>query len=610
MTPNPIEAARKWNAGIKFPLVRRQHLFNRLLVGLVVMCFFSYGANLYKAYVIGSWEMMAIYLSLLTWVLVVAFARRMPFPIRCWMGLLWFFIVGCYSFFTTGVLGGAWIYLICFSVFGVIFWGAWAGVITLGLTFVVVIAVWALKLQYGIQGLFDGSIGFLLTMEPIFTFLGLALPYLFLVSFITFTLAHIIGALEGNNEENQKNLIQARRALDVKDEKIQTLERKLRSRDSIRDLGMMAGLSAHDLNNLLTGMATYPDVLLMEPGLSDATRSGLEMIKSSGKSASALVTDLLNVSRGARADHGPVNLNTVVERYLHTGDAADGLARFPGVEIETDLEPDLANVKGSYLHLEQVVIKLLAFELESASAFGDQGRVMLSTSNVQIEDKDDLAVSGLKAGTYVCLSLWDNGSGLSSAEQARMYEPFFVTKRMGRRGTGLDLALVRATVRDHQGRIRTQSNDGGTCFKIYFPCLEDVEAHDHLPESMAELQGRGQRILVLDDRADQRKIASTILKNLGYEVASVGDGMDGVNYLKRYPVDLVVIDAVLESGLGGRETFQRMKDVCPGLRAVMACQDPETPDVDEILGLGAGQVVIKPYTVFDLGAAVRAELRS
>ncbi len=609
MSLRPIEAARQWNSRENQVMFRRRHLFNRLFVSLIFMSLFPYGAFCLHSYSRGDWGGIAGYSAFYVWAALVAFARSLQFRLRCWMGLSWFFILACYSFVTTGVVGGSWIYLICFSIFAVIFWGFWAGALTLVLNTAVVIAVWGLGLQYGLEG--AGSVG-VMGMEPLFSFVGLALPYLFLVSLITLSLGRLLGRLERSEQESRRALAESRNRLNLKTHELRTVRERMEGMEKMKNLGILAGDVAHDLNNMLTGLATYPEVLLMDQSLTDGTRKGLEMIQQSGRKASVVVTDLLTISRGARADHEVVNLNTVVERYLKAGDFAKAMAGHGGrVDLETALDPELPNIRGAYIHLEKMVMNLLLNGVEEASVHDAKGWVRLETTRITISGEswkaDDLPE--LPPGDHVRLRVADNGRGFSKAQAARLHEPFFTAGRKERRGSGLGLTLVWNTVQDHGGKIQVESRASGTRFDLYFPVVEEAVGEGRSQETaVSDIRGHGQRLLIVDDLSEQRKIAGTILDNLGYEVFTAGDGMEAVNFIKKHPMDLVVMDVVLEPGISGLEAFRRMKEVYPDLRAVIASGHPDSPDVDELLALGAGQVVKKPYTVYDIGLAVKIQL--
>ncbi len=383
------------------------------------------------------------------------------------------------------------------------------------------------------------------------------------------------------------------------------LEKKLVQSEKLKNLGILAGGVAHDLNNILSGIATYPEVLLMDAGLSPRMRQGLGIIKDSGQKASLVVSDLLTISRGTNREMEVLNINSVIERYLGAADFDKIKATYQQVQIEVVLEPELLNIKGSYIHIEKAIMNLVLNGAEE-TAQKKAGQVILSTANHYVDD----AMAGeadLPSGEYVMLSVADNGSGIPEEHQKKIFDPFFTQKEMGRSGTGLGLAVVWNTVQDHQGTVRVRSIGKGTRFELFFPAIREALP---LQETnfLAEIKGQGQRILIVDDLANQRKIAGTILKNLGYQVFAVADGMEAVAFVRENPVDLIVLDMVMEPSISGFETYQRIKKIYPDQKAIIASGHSESEEVLMAQNLGAGAFVKKPYTILDMGIAVKEEL--
>jgi CheY-like chemotaxis protein len=181
---------------------------------------------------------------------------------------------------------------------------------------------------------------------------------------------------------------------------------------------------------------------------------------------------------------------------------------------------------------------------------------------------------------------------------------------MGRSGTGLGMAVVWGTVKDHKGYIDVGSVEGqGTRFSLYFPVTrKEVEPADAVA-SIDHLLGRGERILVVDDVQQQRRIASAILSKLGYQVHTVSCGEEAVEYLNTQSVEMLVLDMIMSPGIDGLETYRRILERHPGQKAVITSGYSETDRVSEAQRLGAGIYLRKPYTLENLGMAVKHELQ-
>jgi CheY-like chemotaxis protein len=215
----------------------------------------------------------------------------------------------------------------------------------------------------------------------------------------------------------------------------------------------------------------------------------------------------------------------------------------------------------------------------------------------------------VKEGDYVVLTVADNGVGISSQDAQRIFEPFYTKKVMGRSGTGLGMAVVWGTVKDHKGYIELRSTPGkGTTFDLYFPVTRKDAEKDKAPTSIQEYMGHGQAILVVDDVQEQREIASVLLTQLGYAAHTVSSGEEAVEYVKTNSADLLVLDMIMDPGIDGLDTYKEIRELHPGQKAIIASGFSETKRVKEAQELGVGQYVKKPYTLEKIGLAVKAEL--
>ena len=180
---------------------------------------------------------------------------------------------------------------------------------------------------------------------------------------------------------------------------------------------------------------------------------------------------------------------------------------------------------------------------------------------------------------------------------------------MGRSGTGLGMAVVWGTMKDHEGYIDVQSIEGrGTVFTLYFPVTRDVVSNEKELIAIENYRGAGERILVVDDIAEQRDLASQMLGNLGYDVITVSSGEDAVTFMTNHSVDLVILDMIMEPGIDGLETYNRILELHRGQKAIIVSGFSETDRVKEAKRLGAGAYVKKPYLMQKIGMAIKHEL--
>lgn len=381
-------------------------------------------------------------------------------------------------------------------------------------------------------------------------------------------------------------------------------EEKLARLKKMESLGLLAGGVAHDLNNVLSGILSYPELILMDLPEDSKLRTPIKTIQESGHRAAAIVQDLLTVARGVATVKEPLNLNTIVENYLISPEFKK-LAHFhPSVHFKTDLDVELFNVTGSRVHIRKALMNLIS---NAAEAVQGEGSVIISTLNRYV-DRPIKGFNDIDIGEYTVLSVSDNGPGISKDDLERIFEPFYTKKVMGRSGTGLGLAVVWNTVQDHRGFINVASSDKGTTFDLYFPITREKLSDEHLAESIDSYKGNGETILVIDDLKTQQKISCSILEALGYQTESVSSGEEAIDYLKKHSTDLILLDMIMDPGINGRETYKRILQINPAQKAIIVSGFAETDDVKETIKAGAGRYIKKPFTLEKIAIAVKEEL--
>jgi len=400
---------------------------------------------------------------------------------------------------------------------------------------------------------------------------------------------------------NARLFAECRRAEQVQ---IALLERLARS-EKMEALGTLAGGVAHDLNNVLGIVVGYSEMLLDSLEESSGLRSDVVKIMEAGNRSAAIIQDLLTLARRGVQTRKVIHLNTHI-RELMKGPEFERILSFnPRVRIETDLDGDLLNILGSPVHLDKSLMNLVSNAVE---AMPDGGRLTIRTAN-QYLDKGSQGYDNIRSGEYAVLSVSDEGEGISANDLNHIFEPFYTKKVMGRSGTGLGLAVVWGTVKDHNGYVDVQSEVGsGTTFSLYFPITRAKLATEPVSVSLADYIGCDEAILVVDDIREQRELASRMLGKLNYKVASVASGEEAVEYLQTHTVDLVLLDMIMEPGMDGLDTYKAILAIRAGQKAIIVSGFAETERVREAQALGAGAYVKKPYVLERLGLAVRKTL--
>ncbi len=381
-------------------------------------------------------------------------------------------------------------------------------------------------------------------------------------------------------------------------------EEKLARSKKMESLGLLAGGVAHDLNNVLAGIVSYPELLLLDLPADSQYRKAIETIKESGDRAVAIVQDLLTVARGVATTKEPLNLNELIGNYLDSPEHKKLKQFHPTVIVKTNLDSELLNISGSHVHIRKVVMNLVS---NATEAIKGSGIVTISTANRYVDKPLD-GYDDINVGEFVVLAVSDDGSGISSDDLERIFEPFYTKKVMGRSGTGLGLAVVWNVIQDHKGYIDVTSARRGTTFELFFPITREELLESDLSMPLEELKGDGQKILVIDDVESQRHISCRMLETFGYKTEAVSSGEEAVEYLKENTADLILLDMIMDPGINGRETYERIKRIHPNQKAIIVSGFAVTDDVMETKNLGAGQFIKKPLTLEKIGIAVKEEL--
>ncbi|MDQ1239482.1 MAG: two-component system, cell cycle sensor histidine kinase and response regulator CckA [Thermodesulfobacteriota bacterium] len=382
------------------------------------------------------------------------------------------------------------------------------------------------------------------------------------------------------------------------------LEAQLQQARKMETIGLLAGGVAHDLNNILSGIVGYPDLLLLDLPKDSPIREPIEVIKESGQRAADVVSDLLTIARGIASDRRVSNLNSLVKEYLSSPEHKKLEITHPSIAFETVLESELLNISCSPVHIKKSLMNLVT---NASEAIEGIGTVTISTMNRYL-DEPLKGYEDVRIGEYAVLSVSDDGTGISHEDLERIFEPFYTKKIMGRVGTGLGLAVVWNTVQDHNGYINVRTSEKGTVFELYFSITREEAAAVKEEVEIEDYLGHGEKILILDDEHRQREIASGMLTRLGYTAESVSSGEEGIEYVKEKPVDLIVLDMVMPKGINGRKTYEEIIKIRPGQKAIIASGFSETEDVKIAQRLGAGKYIKKPYTLEKIGLAVKEEL--
>lgn len=388
-------------------------------------------------------------------------------------------------------------------------------------------------------------------------------------------------------------------------EKQARLSKTLEAARRMQSMAVLAGGVAHDLNNMLGPLVGYPDMILRQLPESSKGRKQLKIMARAVRQAASVIQDLLTLARRGRYEMGPLHLETIVNSYFESPAFDEAQRVHPRVDVICDLNLSDGSILGSETHLTKLVMNLVnnAFEAMPAG-----GTLKIGTCRKHVGSLLT-SYSGFVPGEYLVLTVSDTGIGIDSSDIARIFEPYFSRKKLGRGGSGLGLSVVRGVIKDHNGFYDVVSNEGeGTEFLLYFPMASERECADAGdPSELTPMEGR-ERLLVVDDEESQRVMAESLLESLGYCVTTVASGEAAIRKVSAGHFDLVIMDMILDDGLDGLDTYEAILKVCPQQKAIATSGYSATERVSRMQDLGAGEFVAKPYTLATISTAVRQEL--
>jgi PAS domain S-box-containing protein len=372
----------------------------------------------------------------------------------------------------------------------------------------------------------------------------------------------------------------------------QELEDQLRQSQKIEAVGVLAGGIAHDFNNLLTAILGYCELLRPRLPLSDPGRGHLEEIRKAGDRAAVLTRQLLAFSRKQVLDPKVLDLNSVVS-------GMEGMLRRLISE-----EVDLKSVQGGKLwhvradpgQMEMVLMNLVA---NARDAMPTGGKLTIETMNMELDEAYNRRRPYAPAGRYVLLAVSDSGSGMDPETISRVFEPFFTTKEKGR-GTGLGLSTVYGVVKQSNGHIQVYSERGiGTTIKVYLPAADGPA--EVLPRGQSESAARvirGETLLLIEDEPLVRELAHEILTGQGYRVLEANSGAEAIRICESHPepIQLVVTDVIMP-GINGREVYERMAQLRPGLKVLYMSGYTQSAIVHRGVLEPGTAFVQKPFTI-------------
>ncbi len=380
------------------------------------------------------------------------------------------------------------------------------------------------------------------------------------------------------------------------------LERKFQQSQKLESIGRLAGGVAHDLNNMLSPILGYGEMLLDDTSRFDPRKTAMEAIVHAGIRARDLVRQLLAFGRQQMLDFKPVDVNELLQNF------EDLIRRTLREDITIHMKraPSLPLIEGDAGQLEQVIMNLV---VNAQDAMPEGGRLTIETAAVELDELYAERYEGVIPGSYVLMSMTDTGHGMDRNTRENLFEPFFTTKEKDR-GTGLGLATVYGIIKQHKGNIWIYSEPGmGATFKIYLPVSEkSAHSRQQSAKETPELCG-SETILLVEDNRQVRKLAYIILQRQGYHIICAENGPEALSLLEncQKPPHLLLTDVIMPE-MNGRQLFEKTAALYPDIKVVyMSGYADNILARHGIIDNGLN-FIEKPFTVKALADTIRKTL--
>lgn len=407
--------------------------------------------------------------------------------------------------------------------------------------------------------------------------------------------------LEVRVTERTAELARANEDLRHEMDERQRLEQQLLQAQKMESIGTLAGGIAHDFNNILTGIIGFADLAVRELHPSSPAYPFVSGIPAQGKRASDLIRQLLTFSRRGVTNRAPLNLVPLVKETVAI------LKRTLPANINVQLicADSVATVKADVTQMQQIIMNLAT---NARDAMPKGGNLTMEVRRVTLDEDYCRSHAYATPGDNVCLIVRDNGTGMSEEVQQRIFEPFFTTKDIGK-GTGLGMSMVYGIVKSHEGHINLKSAPGeGTEFGIYLAALEQ-ESQEVADSERTDVSGGAETILLVEDESTVRQVETALLESLGHKVLTAVDGADAFDVFLRHrdEITLVFTDMMMPR-MDGKALLEELIRAKTDVKVVLVSGYGLSEDVAELRSLGFCAFLQKPFTIAEVGRAVREAL--
>jgi len=366
-------------------------------------------------------------------------------------------------------------------------------------------------------------------------------------------------------------------------------------------VGLLASGVAHDLNNVLSGVTTYPELIISSLDKDDPMYEHLALILDAGKKAAKIVEDLSFLSKSSVPYNQTIDLNKIIKEFITSNAVTQKIPKH--ITLKTYLTSKPSFITGSEIHMYKLLLNLILNSIEAIGTKPGEIKIITKHRKVTEELKEK---TGIKTNNALVLMVRDSGPGIPKEFIEHIFEPFFTKDRLGETGdgTGLGLTIVWNIIKDHSGHIDIESSIEGTTFLIYFP-LNEKAVKKHKKRSEEIIKGTNEKILIVDDNNIQRTTLKSLLKLANYEVDVANNGEEALQKIEKgNKYELIILDVYMPPGMTGCQTFSKIKKIIPTQKAIITSGYIDSDRLESAKKLGIKHFIIKPYSIFDISKII------
>jgi signal transduction histidine kinase/CheY-like chemotaxis protein len=541
----------------------------------------------------GRWGTSLISVAGLPPELLVRFARGLPFRVRAALQIGVFLVGGILGYLAAGLAGSGAAIFVAATVLAALLLGARWGIAVLA-TSAVGLGLVGLLFAHGVVPVPDHTV-----LDPTLAgnWLRATAFYLVLSSTILAVVLYLIGRLEGSLRRSEELVAELQRGMRERER----LESHLRSLEKTRAVGTLAAGIAHDFNNILAGLMGYAELARKGAPADSELRDDVDQILRAADRAKSLVARILAASRHREGERGPMYIQGVLEEVLLLLRAV----KPADIEIRHFIAADCPPILGDPTQVHQLVMNLCTNALQ---AMRDGGGVLeVGLRQRHLSPDEAAAFPGLSLRGCAEIYVRDTGCGMDEATRARIFEPYFTTRRKGE-GTGLGLATVDNIVHTYAGTVTVTSAPGkGSTFAVLLPLCQSATPPP--PRIAQELPTGTERILLVDDEAQVAEMSRKTLSRLGYQVICHTSAESALQALEgdSAEFDLLVTDLSMP-GMDGVQLARKIRELRPDIRIVVCTGLSDAAYEQELAQISVQKTLIKPVPAHELAAAIREVL--